>query len=98
MQPSEVQKQSPEVFCKKSVLKNFANFTGKHLCWNLFYEVAGLQLASFFKKRVQHKCFPVKYGKILRTPILKNICKRLFLEVFCKKAVLKNFAIFTEQK
>ena len=21
----------PEVFCKKAVLKNFANFTGKHL-------------------------------------------------------------------
>ena len=28
--------QSPEVFCKKSVLKNFANFKGKHLCWSLF--------------------------------------------------------------
>ena len=24
-------KQPPEVFCKKSVLKNFANLTGKHL-------------------------------------------------------------------
>ena len=22
----------PEVFCKKDVLKNFAKFTGKHLC------------------------------------------------------------------
>ena len=21
---------------KKDVLKNFAHFTGKHLCWNLF--------------------------------------------------------------
>ena len=26
----------PEVFCKKSVLKNFAKFTGKHLCQRLF--------------------------------------------------------------
>ena len=26
----------PEVFCKKGVLKNFAIFTGKHLCWSLF--------------------------------------------------------------
>ena len=26
------QKQPPEVFCKKSVLTNFAKFTGKHLC------------------------------------------------------------------
>ena len=29
-------KQPPEVFCKKSVLKSFINFTGKHLCWSLF--------------------------------------------------------------
>ena len=26
----------PEVFCKKGVLKSFAKFTGKHLCWSLF--------------------------------------------------------------
>ena len=25
-----------EVFCKKGVLENFAKFTGKHLCQNLF--------------------------------------------------------------
>ena len=31
-----LQKQPPELFCKKSVLKNFANFVGKHLCWSLF--------------------------------------------------------------
>ena len=29
------QKQPPEVFCK-AVLKNFAIFTGKNLCWILF--------------------------------------------------------------
>ena len=31
-QPPEVQKQSPEVFYKKGVFKNFVNLTGKHLC------------------------------------------------------------------
>ena len=31
-----VQKQPPELFFKKSVLKNFANLTRKHLCWSLF--------------------------------------------------------------
>ena len=30
------QKQPPEVFCKKCVLKNVAYFTRKHLCWSLF--------------------------------------------------------------
>ena len=30
-------KQPLEVFCKKNdVLENFANFTGKNLCWSLF--------------------------------------------------------------
>ena len=27
----------PEVFCKKGVLRNFAKFTGKHLCQGLFF-------------------------------------------------------------
>ena len=27
----------PEVFCKKGVLRNFAKFTGKHLCQSLFF-------------------------------------------------------------
>ena len=34
----------PEVISKKGVLKNFAKFTGKHLCQNLFFnKVAGLR-------------------------------------------------------
>ena len=34
----------PEVFCKKSVLRNFAKFTGKHLCQSLFFnKVADLR-------------------------------------------------------
>ena len=28
---------SPEVICKKGVLRNFAKFTGKHLCQSLFF-------------------------------------------------------------
>ena len=32
-----IQKQWPKVFYKKAVLKNFAIFTGKHLCWSVFF-------------------------------------------------------------
>ena len=32
-----VRSSRPEVFCKKDVLKNFAKFTGKHLCQRLFF-------------------------------------------------------------
>ena len=27
----------PEVFCKKGSIRNFAKFTGKHLCQRLFF-------------------------------------------------------------
>ena len=30
------QKQLPELFMKKAVLKKFARLRGKHLCWSLF--------------------------------------------------------------
>ena len=50
---TSLQKQSLEVFCKKGVLRNFAKFTGKHLCQSLFFDkVAGLRLQAriFIKK------------------------------------------------
>ena len=41
------QKQPPEVFCKKGILRNFAKFTGKHLCQSLFFnKVTGFRLAA----------------------------------------------------
>ena len=59
-----VQKQPPEVFFKKGVLKNFANFTGKHLCWSLFFnKVADLRVCNFIKKRLQQRYVPVKLAK-----------------------------------
>ena len=34
----------PEVFCNNGVLRNFAKFTGKHLCKSLFFNKdAGLR-------------------------------------------------------
>ena len=60
-----------EVFCKKGVLKNFAKFTGKHLCLR----------PETLLKRV--RCFPVNFAKFLRTPLFfKNtISRRLLLYV-----------------
>ena len=38
---------------RKGVLRNFAKFTGKHLCQGLFFnKVAGLRPATLFKKRL----------------------------------------------
>ena len=55
------------------VLKNFAMFTGKHLCWSLFFNnYAGLKACNFIKKRFQHKFFPMNFAKFLRTLFLQN--------------------------
>ena len=35
---------------------------------SLFNKVRGLKVCSFIKKRLQHRCFPVKYAKFWRTP------------------------------
>ena len=59
----------PEVLCRKGVLRNFAKFTGKHLCQNLFFnKIAGLRHANLLKKRLWHRCFPENFVKILRKP------------------------------
>ena len=58
----------PEMFCEKGVLRNFAKFTGKHLCQSLFFnKVAGPRPATLLKKRLWHRCFPVNFAKFLRT-------------------------------
>ena len=39
---TNIRSSRPEVFCKKGVLRNFAKFTGTHLCQSLFFnKVAG---------------------------------------------------------
>ena len=52
--------------------------------WNFrkFYSVQLL-----FKKRPQHRRFPVKFAKFLRAPILKKICERLLQ---CKRLLLSG--------
>ena len=65
----ELRKQVPGCSVKKGAIKNFAIFTGKHLCCSLFLIKRGLQACNFIEKRLQHRCFPVNIAKFLRTPI-----------------------------
>ena len=61
-------------------LKISQKFTGKYLCLSLFFnKVTDLRPATLLKKRLWHRCFPVNFSKLLRTPILKDICERLLL-------------------
>ena len=52
---------------KKGVLKNCANFTGKHLYWNLLLlKLQALQI-------LQHRCFPVTFAKLTNTYFVENL-------------------------
>ena len=76
----KIRSSRQEVFCKKGVLRNFAKFTGKHLCQSLFLnKVAGLRSATLLKKKLWHRRLPVKFAKFLRTPFLQNTSWRLLL-------------------
>ena len=71
-------KQPFAVFFRIGVLKNFAIFTEKHLCWSLFlYKKTRLQSWNFIKKRLQHRCFPVNIANFFKAPVSNKICERL---------------------
>ena len=57
-----------EVFWKKGVLRNFAKFTGKHLCQSLFFNnVAGLKACNFIEKDNLAQVFSMNFAKFLNT-------------------------------
>ena len=58
-----------QMFFKVDVLKIFGTFTRKYLCWSLF--LIKLQAwRTIIKKKLQHRCFPVKFAKFIKTPFL----------------------------
>ena len=65
----------PEVLCKKDFLKNFAKFTGKHLCHSLFFnKVAGLraQACNFIKKETVALVFSYEFCEIFENTFFKE--------------------------
>ena len=63
--------QSPDVFFKKGVLKNFAKFTGKHQCQSLFFDkLQGLGLQLYFKKKTLDQVFSCECSKISNNTFL----------------------------
>ena len=45
-----LQKQSPEVFCRKGIFRNLAKFTGQHLCQSQFFNKVTGQAYNLIKK------------------------------------------------
>ena len=83
---------------RKSVLRNFAKFTGKYLCQSLFFnKIADLRSATLFKKRLWHRCFPVNFVKSLRTPFLQNTSWRLVLSTTWHTPWVLQISVFFHQ-
>ena len=56
------------MFRKKDVLKNFAKFLGKILCWYLFFnKVADLSPATLLGKRLRHRVFFCELCQIFKS-------------------------------
>ena len=72
--PRTIQKQPPEVFREKGLLRYFAEFIEKHM-----YRVPFLIKLQALKKRPWYRCFPLNFVKFLRTPFLHNTSGRLLL-------------------
>ena len=66
------------MFFKIGFLKNFANFKGKELCWSLF--LIQLQAScNFIKKRLQHRCFLLKFAKFFMNTFFAEHLRQLLL-------------------
>ena len=79
------------MFFKISVIKSFANFTGKHLCWSFLLTKF---LTNFIKKTLQHRRFAVKLAKFLRTPffyrttpVAASACNIVAISLFIFKLI-----------
>ena len=56
----QIQKQPPEVFCKKRYSQKFCEiYRETSMPESLFNKVAGLRPATLFKRRLWHRCFPL---------------------------------------
>ena len=79
-----------EMFCQKGVFKNFAKFLEKHLCRSLvFNNVPAWKPETFFKKRLQHNWFPVKFVNSLRILFCRESPNRRFWNASAGVSLIK---------
>ena len=78
---------SPGGICKKGFLKNFAKFTGKHLCQSLFFNIKKETLAQVFscefceisKKSFFYGTPPVAASEAIAIDIIGNVWLAVFV-------------------
>ena len=67
---------------KKVFLKMLINSQENKVPESFFDKVAGLRPVTLLKKRLWHRCSPVNLSKSLRTPLLIEQLRWLFLEIY----------------
>ena len=90
--PSSSRSRRSQMFFKIGVLKDFALFTGKQLCWSLFLtNFQAWRPATLLKRDSSIGIFSFFY---ITPPVVASV-RSSHPEMFCKKGVLKNLAKFT---
>ena len=84
----QFQKQSPDVFYRKSCSKKFRNIHRKT-------SVLGFKTCNFLKKRLQHRCFSMNVAKFLRILVLIKICKQLLLPFLLLTVNISSSGLFS---
>ena len=86
-------------------MRNFEEFTRKHMCRNLLIKLLTLQICNFIKNESLAQMFSCEFCKISKNTCFGQHHRRLLLiiqkqpsEVFCEKYVLRNFAKFIEKQ
>ena len=67
---SDFEKQSPEVFCKKTVLKNFVKFTEKHQLRVSFLMKLQASACNLIQKETLAQVFPCEFCDFYRKPLV----------------------------
>ena len=92
-------KQPPEVFYEKTVLKNCAILTRKHLCWSVFLMSWQAYTFNNIKKRLKSRCFSVNIVKIfINTDFGEHLwscfCNFLIQIIFSENNDLSDASVF----
>ena len=80
---------------KIGVLKNFAIFTGKHLCWSLFLIKYPAFRATTLLKEDFNTCFSANIAKFLRIMFYIERLRWLLLNVLEKVCLLTGFVFIS---
>ena len=88
-----MQKQLSEGFFRKNFMRNFPEFTIKHLRHNLFFDKLKLcRCAASLKSSLYSRCFLVKFAKFVGIHFLQSGTRRLLLIVAASIVVKEELA------